>query len=152
MLEKSGSTAQLRQRDLTVSSVTFRYLAVSGMGIQCKKVGEVCLEHIRQMHALAPVDLSRFRDSIIALLSMAGQLQNSMQRSSESVEDLVESELAAMDKAIEEAARKIEVCQLLNKIYTQQNNLVHSEFKISFFSQGNAVSLAQSRHRCQIGG
>ncbi|BES95679.1 Huntingtin interacting protein [Nesidiocoris tenuis] len=78
------------------------------MGIQCKKVGEVCLEHIRQMHALAPVDLSRFRDSIIALLSMAGQLQNSMQRSSESVEDLVESELAAMDKAIEEAARKIE--------------------------------------------
>lgn len=79
------------------------------MGGQCKKVGEVCLDHLGQMKGLSPVDMSSFKTSISELLDMASQLQSNMQRSSESVEDLVESELAAMDKAIEEAAKKIEV-------------------------------------------
>ncbi|KAF6206966.1 hypothetical protein GE061_018203 [Apolygus lucorum] len=78
------------------------------MGAQCKNVGEVCLDHLQKLKSLTPVDLALLRKSISELLGMASQLQSSMQRSSESVEDLVESELAAMDKAIEEAAKKIE--------------------------------------------
>lgn len=79
------------------------------MGSKCKEVGEECIKVLSDCKVDAPVSVTLMKKSISDLVEMIASLQSSLQASSVPVGDLVESELAAMDKAIEEAAKKIEV-------------------------------------------
>lgn len=78
------------------------------MGSKCKEVGEECMKVLCDCKVDSTVNIASMKNSIADLVSMVASLQSSLQTSSVSVGDLVESELAAMDKAIEEAAKKIE--------------------------------------------
>ncbi|XP_073971971.1 huntingtin interacting protein 1 isoform X1 [Rhodnius prolixus] len=78
------------------------------MGSKCKEVGEECIKVLSDCKVDAPVSVTLMKKSISDLVEMIASLQSSLQASSVPVGDLVESELAAMDKAIEEAAKKIE--------------------------------------------
>lgn len=76
----------------------------------CKKVGEACLKGLTSCRESTSVSLGEMRESVQQLLEMTSQLRLMLRGvSSESIGEMVESELAAMDKAIEEAAKKIEV-------------------------------------------
>ena len=75
----------------------------------CKRVGESCLEGFKQVKETRSVTLEGMRGSIAELLALSSSLEKSLQKNTESIGDLVEGELAAMDKAIEEAAKKMEV-------------------------------------------
>ncbi|XP_024082897.1 huntingtin-interacting protein 1 isoform X2 [Cimex lectularius] len=77
------------------------------IGEVCKQVGEACLVCLKEIRN-GPVSTKDMKEKMMELLSMVSKLQSNLQASSTSVGDLVESELAAMDKAIEEAAKKIE--------------------------------------------
>ena len=80
---------------------------------RCKGVGQSCLLVLAtslSAEPMLPNCLGEMRKTIQELLAMSEQLQIMLQAgNSESVGEMVESELAAMDKAIEEAARRIEV-------------------------------------------
>lgn len=83
------------------------------MSDRCKGVGQSCLQVFADSLSPNPTvstSISLMRQTLKELLDMSEQLQAMLQAgSSESVGEMVESELAAMDKAIEEAARRIEV-------------------------------------------
>uniref|UniRef100_A0A069DXT6 Putative actin-binding protein n=1 Tax=Panstrongylus megistus TaxID=65343 RepID=A0A069DXT6_9HEMI len=78
------------------------------MGSKCKEVGEECMKVLCDCKVDSTINTASMKKTIADLVSMIASLQSSLQASSVSVGDLVESELAAMDKAIEEAAKKIE--------------------------------------------
>ncbi|KAK9504439.1 hypothetical protein O3M35_010770 [Rhynocoris fuscipes] len=78
------------------------------MGSKCKEVGEECIKLLCDCKLDSSANVSMMKKSIADLVTMVVSLQSSLQASSVSVGDLVETELAAMDKAIEEAAKKIE--------------------------------------------
>lgn len=74
-----------------------------------KEVGEECNKILVALHKdlLASLDLSPLRGKISELSALGNAIQTG--ESPESLGDLVENELAQMDKAIEEAALKMEV-------------------------------------------
>nr|XP_024218329.1 huntingtin-interacting protein 1 isoform X2 [Halyomorpha halys] len=82
------------------------------MSDRCKGVGQSCLQVFTDSLSPNPTvsaSIGLMRQTLKELLDMSEQLQAMLQAgSSESVGEMVESELAAMDKAIEEAARRIE--------------------------------------------
>lgn len=82
------------------------------MSDRCKGVGQSSLQVFEDSLSPNPTvsaSISLMRQTLKELLDMSDQLQAMLQAgSSESVGEMVESELAAMDKAIEEAARRIE--------------------------------------------
>lgn len=79
------------------------------MSSVCKKIGEECLEGLGACRSFNVPSLGNMRDRIGQLIEMTAQLRLMLQGvSSESIGEMVEGELAAMDKAIEEAAKKIQ--------------------------------------------
>jgi len=79
------------------------------MGNRCKTVGEYYLTVLKDAKEGSPADLSGMRTQIKELLEMTSSLRVALQSiSSESIGDVIESELAAMVTAIEEATTKIE--------------------------------------------
>lgn len=82
---------------------------LTGMAVMAKEVGEECNKILVALHKdlLASLDLSPLRGKISELSALGNAIQTG--ESPESLGDLVENELAQMDKAIEEAALKMEV-------------------------------------------
>lgn len=83
------------------------------MSSTCKKVGEECLEGLSACKGSEGVVLGKMRERIRQLIEMTDQLRRKLHGvSSETIGEMVESELTSMDKAIEEAMKKME--DLLN--------------------------------------
>ncbi|KAL1132561.1 hypothetical protein AAG570_010513, partial [Ranatra chinensis] len=82
-------------------------------GEMCKKVGECCIEGFQSIRAEKDVALISMRENMSILLEMTSSLEKLLQSNKESIGDLIERELATMDKAIEEASKKIE--EMLNQ-------------------------------------
>uniref|UniRef100_A0A8D8SUG0 Huntingtin-interacting protein 1 n=1 Tax=Cacopsylla melanoneura TaxID=428564 RepID=A0A8D8SUG0_9HEMI len=76
------------------------------MSETCKSAGKELSQYLTSLQIDQPIDLSEFKQLIGKVATMSGTI-----KSGENVEvigDLVENELAMMDKAIEEAATRIE--------------------------------------------
>lgn len=77
------------------------------MSEACKTTGRELVSILTSLQVDTPSDLTSFRDLVVEIASLADGIKSG--DNVEVIGDLVESELASMDKAIEEAATRIEV-------------------------------------------
>lgn len=76
------------------------------MSDTCKAAGKELLSLLTSLQVDAPIDLASFKDLVTEIASLSQSIKSG--DNPEAIGDLVENELAMMDKAIEEAAIRIE--------------------------------------------
>ncbi|KAL1450756.1 hypothetical protein WDU94_003081 [Cyamophila willieti] len=76
------------------------------MSETCKNVGKELSQYLTSLQIDQPIDLTLFKQLIGDVATMSGVIKSG--ENPEVIGDLVENELAMMDKAIEEAAMRIE--------------------------------------------
>lgn len=84
------------------------------MAKKCIEAADECLKMLKLLEDGSEYDISEFRNKIRDLSNLSCSVQNG--NSLDTLSDLVENELTLMDKAIEEAALKIQVRFLLLKV------------------------------------
>lgn len=106
----------------------FRLLIVE-MSIELKLLGERCREAVI-LKGSGDGNMKAAKDLLLSVLRLTELLRQSLQRgSTDAIGDLVETELANMDRAIEEAQNKMEV-KIIVVIFLWIYEKFHRHFKV----------------------